>query len=111
VGGHAPVGRHGQHITQTMAASGRPQSRVGAIDFVTGHPRRGNIRGHSSVDQCDGQGRFGSETPFVLGDSGIGAAVIVVGPAARKVNPGYEFAGMAQRLVTAKARRDAIPHR
>ena len=43
VGGHAPVGRDRQHIAQAVAADGRAQPRVGAIDFVAGHPRGGNL--------------------------------------------------------------------
>ena len=62
-----------------------PQSGVSAIDFVTGHPPRGYSGGHSAVDQCCRQRWFGRETPLILRDSGIGAAIMVVGPAARKI--------------------------
>jgi hypothetical protein len=85
MGGHAPVGRNRHHITQSVASNGCAQSWVSSIDFVAGHPPRGYSGGHSAVDQCCRQRWFGRETPLVGGDSGVGAAIMVVGPAARKV--------------------------
>ena len=85
VGGHAPVGRDRQHIAQAVTTDGRTQPGVGAIDFIAGHPRRGNPGGHGAVDQLGGQCGFGGETLLSVGDSSIGTAVRVVGPAAGKV--------------------------
>ena len=51
VGGHAPVGRDRQHISQTVAADGRAQPWVGAVDLVAGHPCGGNFGCHGAVDQ------------------------------------------------------------
>ena len=53
MGGHAPVGGRGKDISQPVAADRGTQSRVGTIDFVAGHPRRGNTCGHGPVDQRD----------------------------------------------------------
>jgi hypothetical protein len=72
MGRHAPVGRHGKDIAQPVAADRGTQPRVGTIDFVAGHPRRGNLRGHGPVDQRDRQGGFGGETLLVF--SGIPAS-------------------------------------
>ncbi len=85
MGGHAPVGRNRHHVAQSVASNGCAQSWVGSIDFVAGHPPRGYSGGHRALDQCCRQRWFGRETPLVGGDSGIGAAFMVVGPAARKV--------------------------
>ena len=40
MGGYAPVGRRRQHVGQPVAANGRPQPGIGAIDFVA-HPGGG----------------------------------------------------------------------
>ncbi len=51
------------HIPQAVTANGRPQPRVGAINFVAGHPRRGDLGGHRAVDQRCGQGSVSSRNP------------------------------------------------
>ena len=55
IGGHAPVGRDGQHVAQPMIANGCPQPRVGAVDFVAGHPRGRYVCLDRAVDQRRGQ--------------------------------------------------------
>ena len=80
MGRHAPVGCHGKDIPQPVAADRGTQPRVGTIDFVAGHPRRGNLRSHGPVDQRDRQGGFGRETLLVFRDSGVGATDRVLGP-------------------------------
>jgi len=79
MGRHAPVGRHSKDIAQPVAADRGTQPRVSAIDFIPGHQRRGNSRGHSPVDQRDCQGGFGRKTLFTLRDSGLSATVRVLG--------------------------------
>jgi hypothetical protein len=85
MGGHAPVGRHRHHVAQSVASNGCAQSWVGSVGFVAGHPPRGYSGAHSALDQCCRQRWFGRETPLVGGDSGVGAAIMVLGPAARNL--------------------------
>ena len=79
-GGDAPVGRHGQHVAQSVAAEGGPQRRVSTVDLIGGHPRRGDLRLNGAGDQRSRQGGFGRETPSVDRDSGVVAAIGIFGP-------------------------------
>ncbi len=79
-GGDAPVGRHGQHIAQTVTADGGAQPRIGAVDFVAGHPRRGDLRLNGAGDHGCRQRGFSRETPPVGGDSGVIATILILGP-------------------------------
>ena len=80
LGGDAAVGRHGQHVAQPVAADGRAQCRIGAVDLVAGHPRCGRVGLDRAADQHFGQGGFGRETPSISGDSSLLAAVSILGP-------------------------------
>ena len=63
-----------------MAADGRAQCRIGAVDLVAGHPRCGRVGLDRAADQHFGQGGFGRETPSISGDSSLLAAVSILGP-------------------------------
>jgi hypothetical protein len=79
--GWAPVGWPPPPAhSPAAAAHGRPQAGISAIDFVAGHPRRGNLGSYGPVDQFSGQGRFGRETPLIVRDSGVNTAVGVLAP-------------------------------
>ena len=79
-GRNPPVGRDGHHIAQVVGADGCPQTRVGAIDLITGHPGSGNACGYRPVDQLLRQFRFGRKATLALRDSRISAAAGVLGP-------------------------------
>ena len=75
VGGHAPVGRDRHHIAQAVAADGRAQPRVGAVDFVAGHPRAGTLASTArSISSVASVGLV-AKPLLSVGDSGLCAAV------------------------------------
>jgi hypothetical protein len=63
-----------------VSADRGTQRRVGTLDLVSGHPSGRNLRRHSAGDQRRRQRRFGREFSTVIGYSGGGAAVRVLGP-------------------------------
>ena len=50
-GGHPPVSRDRQHVTQPVAADRGPQGRVGAEHLVGGDPSGGYLRVDGALDQ------------------------------------------------------------
>ena len=52
-----------------MIANGCPQPRVGAVNFIAGHPRGRYVGLDRAVDQRRGKPRLGGKAPVLLRDS------------------------------------------
>ena len=63
-----------------MIANGCPQPRVGAVDFIAGHPRGRYVCLDRAVDQRRGKPRLGGKAPVLLRDSRLIAAIGILGP-------------------------------
>jgi hypothetical protein len=73
------VAGHRQHLAHPAGLQGGPQPRVGAVDLVTGDPRRWDPSVQRAHDHGRGQGRLGRKSNLV-GDAGRLLAVRVAGP-------------------------------
>ena len=82
MGAHLAVATDGQHKAEFFQTGA--QVRVGAVDLVSARPSSRHSGGDRTGDHGCGQGGFGREVDLV-GDSGRGAPVGVLGPAARQV--------------------------
>ena len=63
------VAGHRQHVAHPAGRKSGPQTRVGAVDLVTGDPRRRDPGVQRPADHGRGQGRLGRKANLV-GDAG-----------------------------------------